>query len=153
MDETETEGRKTSELGKKMIAITQAILREQKLDDWAVAISTAGGYCWRTRKLIHLPVSAMSLGIILHEIAHAQTEDCRGDQHHGLWADRFTRLVDQYCVLRHWIVSPAKCRICGHSWTLVYPEDAKNLDSLPCPNCENPTGEAETDQGTGGEQP
>lgn len=52
---------------------------------------TKDGYCWRGEKRINcIPEDA---ALFLHEVAHACGDPVPGDQHHAIWADRYTKLV------------------------------------------------------------
>lgn len=75
-----------------------AVLEEEGLGDWTVRVSPSGGYCWRAEKIIQIsPQSVGQPGLFLHEVAHAlgRLEGTR-DEHHGYFADVFTRLVDRH---------------------------------------------------------
>ena len=70
------------------------VLSAEGLEGWVVRESP-DGYCWRNRKI--LDVIPGDSALFLHEVAHALTEPIsQGDQHHGMWADRYTRLVAKY---------------------------------------------------------
>lgn len=82
---------------------TSHVLADEGLECWIVR-DAPDGYCW-------CHGSATSLGptldciegdhaLFLHEVAHALTELVPGNQHHGIWAGLYTRLVRDYMVVR-----------------------------------------------------
>ena len=73
------------------------VLAAEGLAGWAVDVSHVDGYCWRNQKRLDIG-DGTSLGLILHETAHALARPRFGDQHGGMWASVFTRLVTNYCV-------------------------------------------------------
>jgi len=71
----------------------RTVLEVEGLSDWKVK-DGVDGYCWKDDKVIQRIPEDFAL--FLHEVAHALCERVNGDQHHGIWAAQYTRLVRKY---------------------------------------------------------
>lgn len=74
-----------------------AVLKNEGLLNWSI-IDADDGYCWRTTKTLQRIPGNFAL--FLHEVAHALCKHVEGDQHHGVWAGHYTRLVDKYMMVK-----------------------------------------------------
>jgi len=88
------------------VALMNKILSKESLYGWDVRVSDSGYITLNSKKEIVVKPEC-TLGMFLHEVAHAKT----GEGHTGKFADEFTRLVDKYTKERRTIKTVSKLQM------------------------------------------